>query len=162
MFQEKTFAGDAGESMLSRGDSLVPESVTLDEAKASGRKKRQRRHRACSGKCSALSAKSSHFISLLRTYLLHELEEATQYSVSWKDTATPAGRSWWVASISARRTEETGHGPLADWPTLTASAVQNRSGRYAGGNLTLEGLVRQLAAGQPDQENGNMTGSIPG
>lgn len=162
MLKETTFGDDADKSISSPVDFPVPASPILVEAKASVRKKRQRKHPACSGNSCESSETSDPVGSLLRACLLSELGVGMSCSVQWRNTGTPAGHSWLVASISGRRTAETESGSSRDWPTLTASAVQNRSGRYAGGNLTLEGLVRQLAAGQPGPENGNMTGNIQG
>jgi hypothetical protein len=53
--------------------------------------------------------------------LLSELEALTGCSATWKESATPAGRSWWVLVMSERRTDATGCGSSDDFPTPMAS-----------------------------------------
>ena len=55
--------------------------------------------------------------SLLRTCLASALGERTLCSATWKKRATPAGRWWWVLSMSARPTSGTGSG---SWATPVA------------------------------------------
>jgi hypothetical protein len=54
---------------------------------------------------------------LLRTSLLYELAGLTPFSKVWKKQATPAGRSWWVLTTLAPRTEESESGSLELWTT---------------------------------------------
>lgn len=56
--------------------------------------------------------------SSLRTYLLSALAERTGCSGTWKESATPARRSWWVLSTSGPPTGGTG---CSSWPTALAS-----------------------------------------
>ena len=58
----------------------------------------------------------------LRTFLASEAGGRTGFSVIWKRSATPAGRSWWVLGMPARRTGGRGCGwwPKPYMPTLVA------------------------------------------
>lgn len=55
--------------------------------------------------------------SSLRTCLLSELVERTGYSGTWKESATPAGRLWWVLETWEPRTGASGY---SSWPTPAA------------------------------------------
>jgi len=67
----------------------------------------------------------------LRTYLLSEVEARTPYSVRWKKSVTPAGRSWWVLMLSGHRCEKLGEfgswlRPCArDWKGYTTRAGES-------------------------------------
>lgn len=78
-----------------------------------------------------LSAKSAQLGSLLKTSLRCEIEERTRFSVTWKRSATPGGRVWWVLSMSERRIKETGSGLL---PTPRAEG-KDAMGRDASKSL---------------------------
>jgi hypothetical protein len=60
--------------------------------------------------------------SWLRTFLLSELAGRTSYSLLWRESVTPAGRSWWVLGRAARPKSATESGSSAKgWATPTAS-----------------------------------------
>ena len=67
-----------------------------------------------------LSEKSARLGSLLKTCLRSEIEGRTRFSVTWKRSATPGGRAWWVLSMSERRTSAIGSGLL---PTPRAEGM---------------------------------------
>lgn len=81
--------------------------------------------RACSSRPCASSERVDLVGSLLRTALTSELAAQTGFSVSWRRSATPAGRSWLVATRSERTTNVSGHGSSAsispNLPTPRAS-----------------------------------------
>lgn len=54
----------------------------------------------------------------LRTSLASELSALTGCCLTWKNSGTPAGRSWWVLTTLARHTDASEFGL---WPTATAS-----------------------------------------
>ena len=93
-------------------DALWPEESTCSQevsrAKTSRRRakaKASEESEADSGlSCSELSKSADPIGSLLKTCLLSVLEEQTLFSQGLKKQATPAGRSWWVLTISALRT----------------------------------------------------------
>lgn len=74
-------------------------------------------------RCDASSESADHVGCSLRTYLLSELEGLTLYSLTWKRSATPAGRSWWVLGRSGLRTGEIESGLLGDWQTPLAAGM---------------------------------------
>lgn len=96
---------------------------------------------ACGEKCSASSVNSCRAGCSLRMFLLSELGGGISSSLTWKQQATPSGRSWWVLGRSERRTGETGRGL---WPTATAGDHKGSGGRnqvttgrtHAGTSLT--------------------------
>lgn len=86
--------------------------------------------------------------SCLRTLLLSGLSGWTGYSLSWRRSTTPAGRSWWVLVLSDLRREGVGSttevasgcGSSVGWPTPTrgdgaqsgAAGYSTESGRHPG------------------------------
>lgn len=66
--------------------------------------------RGSSSKPSASSERSALVGSLLRTALTSELAAQTGFSVSWRASTTPAGRSWSVVKTSAPITSASGPG----------------------------------------------------
>lgn len=106
-------------------------------------------------RCSDSLGKSDRLGCSLRTSLLSALGGGTECSGTWKRSATPAGRSWWVLAISERRTDATACGL---WPTadtvmrksarsMTASRENGR--RSGGGNSSPPGLgqMAEIAEG---------------
>jgi hypothetical protein len=74
----------------------------------------------------------------LRTSLLSALTEATGFSLTWKHSATPAGRSWWVLGRSGLRIGGNGCGSSGDWQTPTvAPMVKGCTYTYDGGDKTM-------------------------
>lgn len=94
----------------------------------------------CSSRQSDSSASADLLGAALRTSLASELAALTGCSPSWKLSATPAGRSWWVLSMPARRTGDSGCGSLL--PTCRVSqGAYTRDGKTKRARLTLEGIV---------------------
>lgn len=75
--------------------------------------------------------------SLLKTSLLSELEAMTGSRMTWKRQATPSGRSWWVLTTLARRTDESEPGLL---PTPTRGDANSSGSRMAPGSKAHPGL----------------------
>jgi hypothetical protein len=72
------------------------------------------------GKCSGSSGDCDPFFSSLKTCLASELSALTGCSLLWKESATPAGRSWSVLSTSERRIGAIASGSSEDWCTPRA------------------------------------------
>lgn len=78
----------------------------------------------------------------LRTCLLSVLADMTGLRHRWKRSATPAGRSWWVLSTSARRIGGTGffwwYTPtFRDWKGRSGSGfIERKKARNKGGHIT--------------------------
>lgn len=88
---------------------------------------------SASAECVELGA---HVGLLLRTALISELGAQTGFSLRWKPSATPAGRSWLVATISEQTTRENGRGSsAATSPNLPTPVTQSNTGgmRWEGG-----------------------------
>ena len=66
--------------------------------------------RACGPTWRAWSVSADRTGWWLRTFLASEAGARTGCSLNWRLRATPAGRSWWVLSIPARRTAVPGCG----------------------------------------------------
>lgn len=65
--------------------------------------------------------------SSLRMCLLSALAEQTGFSGTWRESVTPAGRSWWVLTILERPTAASECSSLPDeWQTATASMMPSR------------------------------------
>lgn len=116
------------------------------------------------GSGSALSTPADPLGCSLRMSLLCELAGLTPYSLHWKESATPAGRSWWVLIMSARRTDDTGFGL---WPTATASANANRNTKSCpshgnGHGFTLAGVVHDQNWPTARAEDSEQTGAHNG
>jgi hypothetical protein len=79
----------------------------------------------CGGKCTASSENTNLVGSLLRTFLLSELKELTQYSFHWNRKDTPQNRTWWVLTPLEPLTKENGCGY---WPTATVQDGENDAG----------------------------------
>ncbi len=81
--------------------------------------------RASISKPSASSESAALVGSLLRTALISELGVLTPSSMRWRQSATPAGRSWFVLETSEPTTSVPGHGlldaTLSRLPTPMAS-----------------------------------------
>ena len=75
--------------------------------------------------------------SSLRMFLALELEAQTGCSPSWNRRATPAGRSWWVLTMSAPPTDETECGLLPTALSVSDGRGVNR-GRAPNGKRGME------------------------
>ena len=63
-----------------------------------------------------------------------------EYSQTWKEKTTPAGRRYWAHTASARRTSDNACG---GWPTPTTRDWKD--GASAGSNVELNGLLGRVA-----------------
>ena len=73
----------------------------------------------CGPSTTALFATCGHGGYLEKTCPVCCLQVPTQSSPIWKRRATPAGRSYWVLTTSARRTDASECSSSRDWPTPT-------------------------------------------
>lgn len=64
----------------------------------------------CGQRCFALFESADPPFASLKTFLRSEIEARTGFSVTWKEQATPQGRSWSVLIHSARHTDESASG----------------------------------------------------
>ena len=120
---------------------LTP-SVAVSPAKTSALPERESaltaREADCGASLPALSEKSARLGSLLKTCLLSEIAAQTGFSLTWKRSATPGGRAWWVLSMSGRRTSGIGSGLLP-----TPNTVDAKGGTRKGkGQVQLCHVVR--------------------
>lgn len=91
-------------------------------------------------RCADLFPSADPVGSLLRTSLLSELAALTGFSGTWKRSATPAGRSWWVLPMPEH---PIGEGELGYLPTPTMADAKGVK-QFAGGNPSLSTAVRFL------------------
>lgn len=96
----------------------------------------------CGPSTTVLSATCAHGGSSARTCPVCCLQVPTQSSPIWKQRATPAGRSYWVPTTSARRTDAGEFSLSRDWPTPTLDCATERANRYAQGGLPLTTAVQ--------------------
>lgn len=97
----------------------------------------------CGTKCSALFGHHDPDGCWLRMYLRCELAGRTRYLMTWKERATPVGRSWWVLSMSARPIDGTGSSSSDTWQTPTSADGGSTSrGGDRKGELLLGGQAR--------------------
>ena len=89
----------------------------------------------CGQKCSGSSASAA-----LQSFLASRLKARfgmgglMEYSETWKEKTTPAGRTYWAHTASVRRTSDKGY---TGWPTPQACQGPNNStnrGKQHGGN----------------------------
>lgn len=94
------------------GQAVVPVSRTQQRAS----KKAKRTKGTCGPKCSGSSA-SADLQSCLESRLIARLNSvgSMEYSQTWREKATPAGRSYWAHTASARRTSDS---ESTGWPTV--------------------------------------------
>lgn len=125
--------------------------------------------RACGSKCSESCERCGPLGSLLKTCLRLELEALTGSSTTWRRQTTPLGRSWWVLTTSAPRTDANARGSSPDeWPTPTAipygssnngSPGDGRETYATAKNPSLETLARSWPTphgmGTPDDPHGS-------
>lgn len=89
----------------------------------------------CSWKPSAWCERADHVGLLLRIALTCELEALTGCSLSWKRSATPAGRSWWVLTTLARPTSESECGLFVATPLSQQGRMRAKSNGKRGADL---------------------------
>ena len=92
-------------------------------------------------KCTGLFERPDPIGSLLRTSLLSALGEPMSCSATWKDSGTPAGRSWWVLSMPAPRTDGSG---CSSWqtPAVFQGEKRRQVGQTERAELLLPGQAR--------------------
>ena len=121
-------------------------SVVASRARTSARRGKAKASKASGrgsgGKCTGSSRKRDPVGSLLRTYLLSELEALTQFSPTWIEQATPLGRSWWVLGASVPITRGTVPGLL---PTPVVTDGMSNFGWKLRARATWESGPRTLA-----------------
>lgn len=91
--------------------------------------------RASISKPSAWSEIAALAGSLLKTALISELAALTGCSMSWKRSATPANRAWWVLTALEPTTSASGHGLSATTPNSLPTPVSQSQQ----GSIRLEG-----------------------
>jgi hypothetical protein len=145
----------AGALTRSSAASCVPTSASPGRARgsASGRAAGLR-----GARCSASSGDSDPFFSSLKTCLASELSALTGCSLDWKESATPAGRSWSVLSTSVRPIDGIGCGSSENWHTIHGTANE--------ANLRKQGpsgceLGRQVIAASSPADAGGAPTSWP-
>ena len=98
----------------------------------------------------------------LRTFLRCELEELTGCSLTWKDSGTPAGRSWWVLGLSEHPTEETECGSCAE-EYQTPTTQPHRQNSYSSDpSIKRPSLEDQAGWPTPRAEDSEQTGAHAG
>ncbi len=109
----------------SLGASLARTSAPPEKARAS-----QAPSPGSGGNSDDSSASADPAGALLRTSLISALEARTGCSLTWKHSATPDGRTWWVLQTLARPTDVSGSG--LSLPTPTAQQYGYNKGGAAG------------------------------
>jgi hypothetical protein len=95
----------------------------------------------------------------LRTYLASELSRLTSSSKTWRNSGTPHGRSWWVLTTLAPRTEGRGS---SLWPTTAARDWKDDGHCRAAHSRKSPNLpARVFIAGLLDQESRSTNGKRP-
>jgi hypothetical protein len=127
------------------GPALVPASPSAPPAKA-----KASRTSATSGpKCADLFGPADQPPSWVsRLMRLSEWAGSTLYSMTWKMTATPAGRPIYRLRASARRTSDSGSGgERTGWPTPQAFDADNRGTlqNYMARTITNPNMGRKTA-----------------
>lgn len=120
----------AEESTESLADFPAKTSALPAKAVVSAKKRsRALRGATCSGSFEVYARLGSS----LRMFLDCELSQQTGYSLHWKESATPAGRAWWVLNILERHIEGIESG---SWLTPHGmTAIDNTGKLGAGGEL---------------------------
>ena len=95
----------------------------------------------CGSRCAESCPRCGRLGLLLKTSLLYELAVATGSSKTWKRSATPHGRAWWVLTRSAHRTEGGASGSSRGfYPTATAGDYKASGSRTAANSLAHPGV----------------------
>lgn len=171
--QPNLWGETADESTCSAGGFHAPISPSRARVKGSTPS-----DQGCGGKCCGWCESCDPVGCSLRTFLLSELAGLTTCSVAWKRKATPAGRSWWVLSMSERRTDGTGFGlwltPKVQYsgrsPEAHQAAKQRAREKHAAGLYkkgcgvpTMDDLQTQaMSWPTPRAEDSEQTGSHRG
>lgn len=162
--QESGFFSISGfypESLLEAplAKTSAPPTPKAKASKASGA--------ASTSKQSALSEKSALVGSLLRTALISELKAQTPFSLHWKPSATPAGRSWSVLRTSAPTMSAPDPGSLDVTSAKLPTPITNPYGGQSNPGLKAKGVIYpalspllEISAGrmEPGRYLGDMEG----
>ncbi len=101
----------------------------------------------CGGRCDGSCRKCDPVGFSLRTCLLSACEALTAYSLRWKNSATPAGRAWWVLGRWGLRTRGIESGSLGDWNTPAATTYGSSNNGCPG-----DGRTEYATKGRPSLE----------
>src|SRR5690606_22032259 len=106
---------------------------------------------------SASSESAALVGSLLKTALTSELAAQPGCAASWKHSATPAGRSWFVARTSAPTTRGPGHGSSDATSSRLPTPITNPHGGQSNPGLKAKGVISpalgpllEIASGRRD------------
>jgi hypothetical protein len=124
MCQLTLFGNAAGTSTGSPAGSVAKTCPSPAKGAGSARKPNRASR---GGICSGSSGDSDRLGSSLRTFLASGLSRLTGCSLRWKDSATPAGRSWWVLSTPERRIGAIASGLSGTAPTHFATPTASIS-----------------------------------
>lgn len=118
------------------GQDLAPASRS--RPRVSGRARTT--NDTCGPRCSGSSA-SVALASSLASRLRQRLgtDGSMEYSQTWREKATPAGRSYWAHTASARRTSVSG---CTGWPTATS---RDHKDGHEQPNVPINGLLGRVA-----------------
>lgn len=100
------------------GPAVVPVSRTQQRASKKVKRTKGTFGQKCSGSSASVALQSS-LVSRLKPRL--DSVGSMEYSQTWRAKATPAGRSYWAHTASARRTSDS---ESTGWPTPTAQNAQ--------------------------------------
>mgnify|MGYP006895929093 CR=1 FL=1 len=111
-----------------------PEAVPASRSRRQGSGRGTKTSGTCGPSCSGLSA-SVALASSLASRLRQRLgtDGSMEYSQTWREKATPAGRSYWAHTASARRTYDSG---CTGWPSHRTSDT-NGAGLHGEGGMDL-------------------------
>lgn len=130
-------------STSSAADSPVPISASQDAAPDS-----PANIPGCGSKCTGSCENCGPAGSLLKTLLLCELEALTGSCLTWRESATPLGRSWLALTTLDCPTEENAPGfSPCEWPTPTATPYGSSNNGCPG-----DGREEYATKGKPSLE----------
>lgn len=110
----------------------------------------------CGPSTTVLSATCVHGGSSARTCPVCCLQVPTQSSPIWRQRATPAGRSFWVLTTSARRTDASEFSLSHNWPTPTVMEAGKVGNQANHGQLGLSN--HPAIVGQVERPKGVKSG----
>jgi len=158
----------AGRSLFNLQDGppiagLEPVVVPASPSAKRGSKRAKKIPATSGPKCSGSSASQALMSGLSnRLRALFGMDGSMEYSQTWKEKVTPAGRSYWEHTASARRTSVSESGAsLFGWPSpaaQNAEAGPNPAGN-TGEHFTLQ--TAAVLAGWPTTSTSDDKGSKP-
>lgn len=167
-----TFAASQQIELFPTLDDFRPSSSEARPARTSAQptpkaKASKASGQASTSRLSVSSEKSALVGSLLRTALISELEAQTSYSLHWKNSATPAGRSWSVLATSEPTMSARDHGSSGATSSRLPTPITNPSGGQSNPGLKAKGVIYpalgpllEISAGrmEPGRYRGDMEG----